>query len=73
LLLKTNLVDKCDAGDFVSLHLSVDCHGLGLDAANGTQDEDGAVQDTEGAFNLKKIIFSINVRDFRNGTNSPLW
>lgn len=46
------LVDESDAGHRVPLHLPVDRHGLGLDAATGTEDEDGAVEDAEGPLHL---------------------
>ena len=39
------LVDEAQARDGVATHLSIDGDGLRLDAADGTEHEDGAVED----------------------------
>ena len=45
-------VDECDAGDLVALHLLVHRDGLGLDAADRAEHEDGAVEHPERTFHL---------------------
>ncbi|CAH0056777.1 unnamed protein product [Clonostachys solani] len=47
-----HLVDKGDTGDIVALHLSVDGDGLGLDAADSTENHDGTIENAESALNL---------------------
>jgi len=46
------LVDERQAGDPVAPHLSVDGDGLGLDAGDGAQHEDGTIEDPQGAFDF---------------------
>ena len=46
------LVDEAQARDGVATHLSIDGDGLRLDAADGTEHEDGAVEDAERALDL---------------------
>ena len=45
-------VDECDAGDFVAHHLPVDGNGLGLDPADGTQNQYGPVEYPECTFDF---------------------
>ncbi|GKT92279.1 hypothetical protein Ct61P_10129 [Colletotrichum tofieldiae] len=47
-----HLVHETDAGDVVALHLTVDGDGLTLDAGDGAQDHDGAVEDTQSSLDL---------------------
>lgn len=47
-----HLVDKGYTGDIVALHLSVDGDGLGLDAADSTENHDGTIENAESALNL---------------------
>ena len=50
------LVDERDAGDMIPLHLAVDGDGLGLDAADGAQHEDGAVEDAQRPLDLDREV-----------------
>ncbi len=50
------LVDEGDSRDMVALELPVDGDRLGLNAGDGAQDENGAVQNTEGAFDLDREV-----------------
>ena len=47
-----HLVDEGDSRDIVALHLAVDGGGLRLHAADGAEDHDGAVEDSEGSLDL---------------------
>ena len=50
------LVDESDAGNMIPLHLAVDGDRLGLDAADGAQDEDGAVKDAQAPLDLDREV-----------------
>jgi len=50
--LPIEFVDEGQSGDVVTLHLSIDREGLRLHARYTAQDEDAAVEDTEGAFHF---------------------
>ncbi len=45
-------IDKRDAGDLVALHLLIDGDGLGLHASDGAQNQNRAVQHTQGSFHF---------------------
>ncbi|GJD04898.1 hypothetical protein ColKHC_13723 [Colletotrichum higginsianum] len=47
-----HLVHEADAGDVVALHLAVDGDGLTLDARDGAQDHDGAVEHAQSTLDL---------------------
>ncbi|KAJ0162728.1 hypothetical protein CTA2_4081 [Colletotrichum tanaceti] len=47
-----HLVHEADAGDVVALHLAVDGDGLALDARDGAQDHDGAVEHAQSTLDL---------------------
>jgi hypothetical protein len=47
-----HLVDEREAGDVVALHLTVDRDRLRLDAADGTEHQDRAVEDAERALHF---------------------
>ena len=46
------LINESDEGHIVSLHLSIDSHGLTLNAANAAQNEHSAVEDAQSSLDL---------------------
>ncbi|OQC73093.1 MAG: hypothetical protein BWX45_00692 [Deltaproteobacteria bacterium ADurb.Bin002] len=49
-------IDKRNAGDFVALHLLIDGDGLGLNAPDGAQNQNRAVQHAQGPFHFNREI-----------------
>lgn len=51
-----HLVDEGDSGDIVTLHLTIDGNGLRLNTANGAQNHDGTIENSEGTLDFNREI-----------------
>ena len=51
-----HLVDEADAGHAVAVRLAPDSLRLGLDAGNGVEDDNTAIEDTQAALNLDREV-----------------
>jgi hypothetical protein len=49
-------IDESQSRNPVTIHLTINGNGLGLDSANGTKNQDRSVQYTKGALNLNREI-----------------